>query len=543
MLNSKATRLTALVALAGLTAAQHCVADERQSLEELRNTVTNLLQALVDQGVITREKAQQMIKAAQDKAAADAAALAKSDEGAVRVPYVPQIVKDEIAKEVAEEVKPAVVANVVQEAKDEKWGVPGALADWLTRTRLYGDVIVREEAIVFDSLNPHFGSTSPFPNYYAINQAGSILAAGQNASLDDSENRIRFRGRARLGVESNLTDSITAGIRVVTGNTNDLVSETQTLDGTAPYAFGLDEIYIRADERNALKFPFFSGVVGRFVNPYDTPTNLIFHQDLTFTGAAATGRLGLGDGSPEQSNLFFTFGGHQLQEIEFSAQDKWLVGAEAGANLRWAGSQRLRLAGAFFDFFNVTGRENPVGSPGLYNYTAPQFIRWGNTVFDIANAANPSANLFAYASKFRLGDVNATYTLGIGRYQLSYTVDVVKNFGFNAQQIFNLTGETVSRDRNTGLQTEVGFGYPTVLTAGTWRAVIGYRYLRGDAVIDEYTDSDFHFGGTNAKGYYFVVDYGLASRLSGRLRYLSSNEIDGARFGIDTWQLDLRTTF
>ncbi len=95
MLNSKATRLTALVALAGLTAAQHCVADERQSLEELRNTVTNLLQALVDQGVITREKAQQMIKAAQDKAAADAAALAKSDEGAVRVPYVPQIVKDE----------------------------------------------------------------------------------------------------------------------------------------------------------------------------------------------------------------------------------------------------------------------------------------------------------------------------------------------------------------------------------------------------------------------------------------------------------------
>jgi hypothetical protein len=133
--------------------------------------------------------------------------------------------------------------------------------------------------------------------------------------------------------------------------------------------------------------------------------------------------------------------------------------------------------------------------------------------------------------------------LGIGRYQLSYTVDVVKNFGFNAQQIFNLTGETVSRDRNTGLQTEVGFGYPTVLTAGTWRAVIGYRYLRGDAVIDEYTDSDFHFGGTNAKGYYFVVDYGLASRLSGRLRYLSSNEIDGARFGIDTWQLDLRTTF
>jgi hypothetical protein len=539
MLHSKATRLAALIALACLTASQNIAADERQSLEELRNTVTNLLQALVDQGVITREKAQQMIKAAQDKAAADAAALAKSDEGSVRVPYVPQIVKDEIAKEVADQVKPEVVANVVQEAKDEKWGVPGALADWLTRTRLYGDVTLREEAILFDGTNAH----DQFFNYYAINQAGSLSAAGQNVFLDDDENRIRFRGRARLGVESTLTDSITAGLRIVTGNTSDLVSQTQTLDGTAPYAFGLDELYIRADERNALKFPFFTGVVGRFVNPYDTPTNLIFNQDLTFTGAAATGRLGLGDGSPEQSNLFLTVGGHQLQEIEFSAQDKWLVGTELGANLRWADSQKLRLSGAFFDFFNVTGRENPIGSPGLYNYTAPQFIRWGNTVFDIANAANPSADLFAYASKFRLGDVTATYSLGVGRYQFSYTVDAVKNFGFNAQKIFDLTGETVSHDRNTGLQTEVAFGYPTVLTAGTWRAVLGYRYLRGDAVIDEYTDSDFHFGGTNAKGYYLVVDYGLANRLWTRLRYLSSNEIDGPRFGIDTWQIDLRTSF
>ena len=50
-----------------------CVAaDERQSLEELRNTVINLLQTLVDQGVISREKAEQMVKSAQDKAAANA---------------------------------------------------------------------------------------------------------------------------------------------------------------------------------------------------------------------------------------------------------------------------------------------------------------------------------------------------------------------------------------------------------------------------------------------------------------------------------------
>jgi hypothetical protein len=93
------------------------------------------------------------------------------------------------------------------------------------------------------------------------------------------------------------------------------------------------------------------------------------------------------------------------------------------------------------------------------------------------------------------------------------------------------------------LQTEVAFGYPTVLTAGAWRTVVGYRYLRGDAVIDAYTDSDFHFGGTNAKGYYFLVDYGLGNRVWTRLRYLSANEIDGPRYGVDTVQIDLSTRF
>ena len=43
----------ASLALALVPAVACLAADERQPLEELRNTVINLLQALVDQGVIT----------------------------------------------------------------------------------------------------------------------------------------------------------------------------------------------------------------------------------------------------------------------------------------------------------------------------------------------------------------------------------------------------------------------------------------------------------------------------------------------------------
>jgi hypothetical protein len=529
---------TAMLALT-LAPAMASHADERQSLEELRNTVVGLLQALVDQGVITREKAQQMVKAAQDKAAADAAAVAKADEGAVRVPYVPQIVKDEIAKQVAQEIRPEVVQDVVKEAKAEKWGVPGALADWLTRTRISGELTLRQEGLSYDATNAH----DQFYNYYAINQAGSIAKAGVNAFLDDDETRIRFRGRARLGVDTDLSDSISAGMRIVTGNTSDLVSETQTLDGTAPYQIGLDELFIRLDERNAQRFPWLTVVGGRFLNPYQTPTDLIFHKDLTFTGLAATGRLGFGDGSADQSHVFLTVGAHPVQEIQFSAQDKWLAAAQLGTNLRWGENQHLRIAGAFYDYFNVTGRLNPAGEPGLYNYTAPNFLRYGNTVFDIANVADPTSNLFALASKFRIVDVNATYSVGVGRYVLSITADAVKNFGFNEAQVEANTGYPVT-PRTKGYQAEVALGDPTVLRRGAWRALVGYRYLENDAVIDGFTDSDFHyFGGTNARGYYVVGDVGVANRVWVRIRYLSANEIDGPRFGVDTLQFDVSTRF
>jgi hypothetical protein len=527
----------ASVMFATLPVAACLAADERQSLEELRNTVINLLQALVDQGVMTREKAAQLVKAAQDKAAADAAATAKADEGAVRVPYVPQIVKDEIAKQVADQVKPDVVADVVKEAKTEKWGVPGALADWLTRTRISGSITLREEDVLFAPNNVQ----NYYLNYYGINTAGGIEKAGLNEFENVSVDRARFRGRARLAVDSDITDSITAGMRIATGNTSDLVSESQTLDGTAPYQFGLDELYIRLDERNAQRFPWLSVVGGRYINPYGTPTDLIFHKDLTFEGLAMTGRLGLGDGTAEQSHLFLTVGVHPLQEIALSPDDKWLVGGQLGASLRWGEGQRLRLSAAFFDYLNVTGRLNPLNGT-IYSYTAPTFLRQGNTYFDISNSTDPSVNLFALAAKYRLANLNMTYELPIGRYTLGVTADAVRNLGYNTAEVSANYGSYVA-PRTKGYQGEFSFGHPTVLTAGAWRGVIGYRYLQRDAVIDAYTDSDFHWGGTDAKGYYLVGDVGVANRVWVRVRYLSSNAIDGPTLGIDTVQLDLNTRF
>jgi hypothetical protein len=89
----------------------------------------------------------------------------------------------------------------------------------------------------------------------------------------------------------------------------------------------------------------------------------------------------------------------------------------------------------------------------------------------------------------------------------------------------------------------VSFGDPTVDAFGRWRAAVGYRYVQADAVLDAWTDADFHGGGTNADGYYFWGSMGLTHNTWVRLRYLSANEIVGPRYGLDIWQLDFNARF
>src|SRR5208283_3036516 len=103
------------------------------------------------------------------------------------------------------------------------------------------------------------------------------------------------------------------------------------------------------------------------------------------------------------------------------------------------GTQHLQFAAAYYDFLHVTGMRNTPFST-LTNVTAPAFIRYGNTVFDISNNPNDTTvNLFALAAHFRLIDLAATYELGFQRYSLALTGEAVRNIGYNLDAIEALT--------------------------------------------------------------------------------------------------------
>lgn len=523
---------------------------QQQSLDELRNTVINLLQALVDKGLITREQAQQMVKQAQDKAAADAAAnaakvaaqnKAETEENAVRVPYVPQIVKDEISKQVAQQVQPAVVASVVKQAKEEKWGVPAALPDWLSRVQVFGDITFRVENDIYAKDN----AVDELLDYNAINAAGGI-AETTYPFLDTTDNRNRLRERARVGVQADLDPQWTAGFRLSSGSLTVPPSETQN-QGTYSnrYTVGFDEAYLRWDSKPPGQISWMSIEGGRFLNPWFTPTQLVWANDLTFEGVAGSWRVPFGSGTgTDRSLVYLSFGADQMLEVPLANQDnKWMLAGQLGTNLRLAdGQQHLRFAGAYYDYLHITGIKNPPEST-YYNFTAPAYIQYGNSYYDISNTTNPDVNLFALAAHFRLVDLAATYELNVGSRMFTVNAEAVKNIAYNLTSVEALTGQIMPRPENVGYQGDFGYGYPEVKDRWDWRARIGYKYVRRDAVLDAWTDADFHGGGTNAEGYYLWYELGLARNVWMRLRYMSANEVDGPRFGLDTVQTDFDARF
>jgi len=554
MLIRKITSIACAVCVAVTFTAQPAAADsanEQRSLEEMRNTLVNLLQALVEKGLLTREQAQMLVKQAQDKAAADAAArvaqnaaAAKEDENAVRVTHVPQIVKDEISKQVAQEVQPAVVADVVKQAKQEKWGVPAALPDWLSGVTVFGDVTVRAQADMLPSDN----SFNQILNYQAINTAGG-QGKLDNPFLNTTEDSDRLRLRARLGLSAQLDSHWSAAIRLSSGSLTDPGSESQTLGNYgARYTIGLDEGYIRYASNPVGELSWMSAQGGRFLNPWLSPTELIYARDLTFEGVSGTWRLALpfgSQGGPEPTHVFFTAGAFPLlDQPTLPSENKWMVGGQLGINAPWAqNTQRLRLAAGFYDFLDIDGRRNSPDST-LLNYTAPAFLRNGNSVFDISNSTtDPTVNLYALASKFRLLDLTATYQWDVGRHEFFIDAEAVRNEGYHKSVADALTGQIASRAENIGFVGDVGFGDPAVAALWDWRARVGYRYVRSDAVFDAWTDADFHEGGTNVAGYFIWAELGLGRNVWTRVRYMSGNEIDGPRYGLDIVQLDLSTRF
>jgi len=502
--------------LAGAAHTAH--AGEREDLETLRQTTLNLIQVLVQQGMLTQEKAEQLVKQAEVKALETVAAQKKAEAGVVRVQYVPESVRKQIADEVREEV--------IAQAKVERWGDVNAVPEWVDRLKWEGDIRMGYQGDRFSDRNA--------PEFFHQVQ-------GQNVN-NTTENRDRFRLRARLGLNAKVTQAISAGFRLATGTLTDPVSTNQTLGQTGnKYSFVLDRAFVRAHSDEIL--PWLTVSAGRIPNPWFS-TALVWDDDLNFEGAAL--RIDPYAQSINTWRPFATLGAFPLQEIEQSgsvnAKSKWLLGSQVGVEWIRDNNTRAKLGLAYYNYRNISGIRNGFDQTS-FNKTAPDFRQKGNTLFNIASSANPANTLYALAADYRV--VNLTGAVDLNLFNPVHVMlsgDYVKNVGYSRAKTLARTGVDAQPD-TTGYLAQLAVGMPTMLLKDDWQISIAYRRLGADAVLDAFSDSDFHLGGTNNKGFILGAQYSLGKNAWLSARWSSSNEIRGLPLSIDVFQLYFNAKF
>src|SRR5450432_2170598 len=163
-----------------------------------QNVTINLINRLVERGVLTKQDAAELIQMAEEDAAAAKADAAQAQatqappppsDDTVRVTYVPEVVKKQIKEELRQEV--------MDQARDENWAAPRTFPEWAQRFRFFADLRVRYEGDFFPSGNDNTGA---FPNFNAINTGPPFDVHGTlfSPQIDVDQDRERFRLRARF---------------------------------------------------------------------------------------------------------------------------------------------------------------------------------------------------------------------------------------------------------------------------------------------------------------------------------------------------------
>lgn len=538
-LNTK--KLLGLLTLLSIGLNIQAYADERESLEQLKSTTLNLIDLLVEEGVLPKSKADAIVKQATEQAAkrvkqtaivdnvesADNGSI-KKQEKSVRVQYVPDHIKAEMRKE---------IENEVMEKLNYKGEERLALPTWIDRFTFNGDIRLRSQLDSFSDGNASLAElNNPLRD---MNLANS------------SEDRGRHRVRGRFGVNVKVNDWLTGGLQFVTGLLDTPLTPNQT-EGMAQgkYAFGLDRAFLKADVK-----PWLTLKGGRFGNPF-LYTDILWDPDLAFDGFVAQFKPKIND----EWTSFGTIGAFPIEEVQSSevnkAKDKWIYSVQTGIKWQAANKSSVKLAFAYHDYKNVEGSLNALGLSDQTG-TKPLWRQRGNSTFDI-NANNTGIGgaqpIIGIASKFeQINLIGQIDLMHFDPVHVTLTGDYVKNIGFNRNEILRRTGNSYEKENEAyNLRLDLGHSNFNVFSsdgpiqdvkAHDWMVSLGYKRIEADAVLDAFTDSNFGLGSTNVKGWVMHANYGIDKNAWVSLRYLTSDTITGLPFSVDTLLVDFNGRF
>jgi hypothetical protein len=572
------------------------------------SVTVNLIRQLVELGVLPKEKADGLLKQAEDEAAQVRAQYAAAQEAAVqtavvqtlasvranpelapspdasqyppftpdpnasRITFIPEVVKSQLRDEIKR--------DIADDARSGALPLGKPVPEWVSRFRFTADVKVRAEGVNFGSGNDNTGS---FPNFNAINTGAPFDTSGTvfSPQLDVDQNRQRMRLQARFGIEADLTEGFSSGIRFATGNTNSPTSPNQDVGAAAngqggdfsKYAIWLDRAFIRYTLNKQDKGSL-SVSLGRFDNPFFS-TEAIFANDLGFDGIAVQGRYEIRKGlTPFLTGGFFPVFNTDLnfasnQPAKFKSNDKWLAAVQLGTDWKLHEKVNLKVAGAYYDYINIAGKLSTPFVPlttsdaGDTDASRPSFAQNGNTYRPLRNILATAANNYGTIDQFQyyglatpFRDVVASAKLDLNMWepvQVSVYGEYIRNVAFNRNLINSVAVNNRGTINNGGTGAFVGgdtawilgvkFGKPAMDKRGDWNIGVNYRYLQSDSLVDGFNDNNFGLGGTNTKGFSLWANYALSSRVNVGVRWTSADQIAGPPLAVDIFQFDFNAKF
>lgn len=366
-------------------------------------------------------------------------------------------------KERAMNEKIEQVTAAQAQAEEKKSEVIPESLKWASKLGLYGDLRYRYEYFDDDS-----------------------------ATSDRNRNRIR----ARIGIDTKLSDEWNLGFRIATSegeDQGDPVSTNQTLDGGFSKKpiwldlafFGYHPAWLKGLDLYAgkINFPFYRA--GK--------NELIWDSDLTPEGGAIIYGTPLGD----KTTANFVAGGFWVNE-ESSGPDTSLWGLQAYVKHSFDKPTYLIGGVSWYDYGNIQGAE---GLATEWKNSPTSFF--GNTRVD----SNPDPNVtdYVFASNYNLLELFAEFGAEVAKLPVAVFGDWVMNTA------------AINDNQDTGWL--VGGQVNKAKDPGSWQFGYDYREVELDAVVGQFTCSDFLSGGTGGKGHRFSFTYVVAKNVSAALTY------------------------
>jgi opacity protein-like surface antigen len=547
--------------------------------------VINLISKMVDKGLLTRAEAVEMIQQAEaeaEQARAQAKASMKRDaaaeDDALRVNYVPEVVKNQMRDEIKQQLLAEMRTPGATTAGSGK-GAPVVIEE--EDEGLFGDLRIRYEMLNYDDINDNTGS---FPNFHAINTGAPFDTAGNifSPQYNVDQDRDRYRLRFRIGADYELEEDWKAGFRIATGENTSPVTTNQSMGlanqgaggNFSKYAIWLDRAFMRWDHEwdNGSSFTFNGG---RFDNPYYS-TEIIFDEDLGFDGLSGKWKGRIGD----NVKPFVTAGAYPIFNTDlnfssnrpdkFDSSDKFLFAAQAGADFKLAKDLNARLAVAYYSFDGVEGKLSTPYTPvtaqdaGDTDNTRPSFAQRGNTYRPLRQIIPDATNNFgtinqwqyyglatdhkplAVTAKIDWDRFEPVRITAYGEYikNLAYDSSTLNTYGVNNRGPSGAGGAPGAYEGSDHAWIAgVKVGKPALDKRGDWQALFNYRWVGSDAVIDAFTDSEFGGGGTNVKGWTLGAQWALSPNTAFAVSWLSSDAIAGPPLKSDSLQVDFKIKF